>query len=82
MLYEHDIVEKLRKAGPHISESGTAYGYILSYVDAHEAAEEIERLRNEVEWLNLMSNYWGIHNDSLIACIKNWWRIRRELKHQ
>lgn len=81
MLYEYDIVERLRKSGPHVSEAGVAYGYILSYVDAHEAADEIDRLRNEVEWLNLMSNYWGIHNDSLFECIKNWWRIRKELNN-
>ena len=49
-----DIVERLRRINAflHVTEDEPEYDYKLSY----EAAEEIERLRNKVRWLEMCEN--------------------------
>jgi hypothetical protein len=76
-MYEHDIVDRLRSTGVNISESGAPIGYILSYVDAHEAADEIERLRARVEWLEVVTTYFELKDVSIFSVIGTWWREKR-----
>ena len=49
-----DIVERLRRINAflHVTEDEPEYDYKLSY----EAADEIERLRNKVRWLEMCEN--------------------------
>ena len=49
-----DIVERLRRINAflHVTEDEPEYDYKLSY----EAADEIERMRNKVRWLEMCEN--------------------------